>query len=212
MPDPLGDPPADPAGTQATDATREAVAAHVAPHVPAHVAEHVAERVAAAHAASLHREHRRRVARELVANALYLDMVFLAGLVVFPADELPTGLEAVAIILGAAAGLLAAHWLSFRLAVQVTTEGNWHEAASQEVAAQLVGGLGVAVLTALPFVLLDGLAAMRASLIVLTIPPAVAGVAIGRMRRRSWPVSIAVGLATLLAVGVVVAIKIGGHH
>jgi hypothetical protein len=159
-----------------------------------------------------HERHRRQLARELVASALYVDLVLLAGLVVVPADELPTGRVVAPLVLGTVTGLLAAHWLAFRLAVQVTTAGTWHRAASQEAAAQLAGGLGVAALAALPFLVLPPQAALRGSLLALLAPPAVAGLAIGRLRGHSWALSAAVAVLVLLAAAVVVAVKIGSGH
>jgi hypothetical protein len=156
--------------------------------------------------------HRRRLVRELVASALYVDLVLLAGLVVVPADQLPTGRVVAPLVLGTAAGLLAAHWLAFRLAVQVTTAGTWHKAASQEAAAQLAGGLGVAALAALPFLVLPVDLALRGALLALAAPPAAAGLAIGRLRGRSWALSAVVAAVALLAAAVVVALKIGGAH
>ena len=71
------------------------------------------------------------------------------------------------LILGTAVGLLLAHWLAFRLAARITTEqGGWTPSAAQEAAAQLAGGLAVAVLAAAPFLLLDGTSARVASLAV----------------------------------------------
>jgi len=156
--------------------------------------------------------HRRQLARELVASALYVDLVLLAGLVVVPADQLPHGRVVVPVVLGTAIGLLAAHWVAFRLAVQVTTAGNWHEAASQEAAAQLVGGLGVAILAALPFVWLAPDQALRVAMLVLVAPSAAVGVAIGRLRGHSWLRSTGVAVVVLLVDAVVVAVKIGGAH
>jgi len=157
-------------------------------------------------------QHRQQLARELVASALYVDLVLLAGLVVVPSDQLPHGRVVVPVVLGTAIGLLAAHWLAFRLAVQVTTAGTWHRAASQEAAAQLAGGLSVAVLAALPFLLLPPEQALRVALLLLVVPPAAIGLAIGRLRGHTWALSAVVALVALLAEAVVVAVKIGGAH
>jgi hypothetical protein len=158
-------------------------------------------------------EHRQRVRREFVANALYVDLVILAGLVVVPADEIPEDRTEVAVlILGGSFGLLAAHWLAFRLAVQVTTVGNWHKAASQEAAAQLAGGLGVAVLAVLPFLVFSGTTALRGALVALVAPLVAVGLAIGRLRGLPWFESAIVALIALLVSGVVVGVKIGVGH
>jgi hypothetical protein len=158
--------------------------------------------------------HRRQLNREFVATGLYLDLVLLAALVVAPEDHLPEAHDIALLILGGSAGLLAAHWLAFRLAVQVTTEGNWHKAASQEVVAQLAGGLGVALLAATPFLVFPATTtALRVSLILLITPLAAAGLVIGRMSGRSWVASAALAGLALAVAAVVVTLKIrAGSH
>jgi hypothetical protein len=155
---------------------------------------------------------RERLAREFVASALYLDLVILAGLAVVPAQDLPPGPEVAAIMLGTAAGLLAAHWLAFRLAAQVTADGSWTVHASREAAAQVAGGLLVVVLAATPFLLLEKPASLRWSLLALGALPALAGLAIGRFRGRTWPHSVVAGVVALAAAGLVVMVKIAGGH
>ena len=106
--------------------------------------------------------HRRALARELLASALYVALVLLAALIAVPADRLPPDADMVWLMLGTAIGLLLAHWLAFRLAARITAEdGGWTPSAAQEAAAQLMGGLAVAVLAAAPFLVLDGTAARR---------------------------------------------------
>jgi hypothetical protein len=157
--------------------------------------------------------HHRQLNREFVATALYLDLVLIAALVVAPQDHLPAAHDIALLILGGAAGLLAAHWLAFRLAVQVTTEGNWHKAASQEVVAQLAGGMGVALLAAAPFLVFPETRAIRVALILLVAPLASAGLAIGRMSGRSWAASTALAGLALFVAAAVVMLKIrGGGH
>jgi hypothetical protein len=155
---------------------------------------------------------RERLAREFVASALYLDLVILAGLAVIPAHHLPPGPEVAMIMLGTAVGLLAAHWLAFRLAVQVTADGSWSVHSSREAVAQLAGGLLVVVLAATPFILLEKPASLRFSLVALAALPAAAGLAIGRFRGRSWRRSVVTGVAAVLAAGLVVMLKIAGGH
>jgi hypothetical protein len=154
----------------------------------------------------------RRLAREFLASALYLDLVLLAGLAVVPAESVPPGIEVALIMLGASAGLLGAHWLAFRLAVQLTTDGRWHDSARQEVLAQLAGGLAVVGFGALPFLLLTGRTALNCSLLALAALPGTAGLVIGRLRGRSWFVSEAMALGALTVTAAVVFLKIGTGH
>jgi hypothetical protein len=155
---------------------------------------------------------RERLTREFVASALYLDLVMLAGLAAVPTDHLPSGTEVAVIMLGGAVGLLAAHWLAFRLAVQVTADGAWSVHASREAVAQLAGGLLVVLLGAVPFLLLPESLAIRWSLLALAALPAAAGLAIGRFRGRSWRLSVVAGVVALLASGLVVMLKIAAGH
>jgi hypothetical protein len=153
-------------------------------------------------------EHDRLLLREVLASALYLTLVLLAALVAVPADRLPSESRVVWIILGTAAGLLAAHWLAFRLVARLTTEqGGWSPSAAQEAGAQLTGGMAVAVLASVPFVLLDGDVALTVTLRVLAALPGLVGCLIARLRGRSWRFAVATGAVTLVLAAVVVVLK-----
>jgi hypothetical protein len=138
-------------------------------------------------AAASHASHQRVLAREFFAAALYMALVLLAALVGFPSARLPSDHVVVVTLIGTALGLILAHWLAFRLAAHQTDEGGvWSGSAPQEAAAQIAGGVGVAVLAALPFLVLDGTDALRISLLLLAAMPALTGLAIARLRQRSW--------------------------
>ena len=156
--------------------------------------------------------HRRVLAREVLASALYVALVLLAALLAVPSDRLPPDAEMVWLILGTAVGLLLAHWLAFRLAARITTEGDWTPSAAQEAAAQLAGGLAIAVLAAAPFLALDGTSARVASLAALAALPALAGCLIARLRGRTWLFALTAGaLVLVLAAGIVAAKNTLGH-
>ena len=155
---------------------------------------------APAHAAG--HDEERLVAREFFASALYMAIVLLAALVAVPDERLPGDGAVVALLVGSAVGLTLAHWLAFRLAAHLTDPGGFAAAsAAKEAVAQVGGGLAVALLAALPFVLLDDEPALTGSLLVLAALPALTGLAIARLRARSWVVS-------LLAAGVVLAVAV----
>lgn len=164
-------------------------------------------------AATAQAAHRRVLAREGLASALYVALVLLAALLAVPSDRLPPDADMVWLILGTAVGLLLAHWLAFRLAARLTAEqGGWTPSAAQEAAAQLAGGLTVAALAAAPFLLLDGTAARVASLAALAALPALAGCLIARLRGRTWRFALTAGaLVLILAAGVVAAKNTLGH-
>jgi hypothetical protein len=148
--------------------------------------------------------HHRVLEREFLAAALYMALVLLAALVAFPVKRLPSDEIVVATLIGTAVGLVLAHWLAFRLAAHLTDEGGvWSGSAPQEAAAQVAGGVGVALLASLPFLVLDGADALRVSLLLLAAMPALTGLAIARLRGRSW---LGAGIASAVVFAVAVAI------
>lgn len=126
---------------------------------------------------------------------------------------MPSDTSVVATMIGTAVGLIAAHVVAFRLAAHLTSEGGMASAPElQEAAAGFAGGLVVAVLASLPFVILDGPDALLATLIALSILPALKGLAIARLRGRSWGTSmLAAGIVLGIALSLV-ALKTAGAH
>jgi hypothetical protein len=150
----------------------------------------------------------RLAAREFFAAALYMAIVLLAALVAVPTDRLPPDEAVAGLLVGSAMGLTLAHWLAFRLASHLTVEGGFRtESAAREAGAQIAGGVAVAAISALPFLLLDGEAALIGSLVLLAALPAVTGMAIARLRGRSWPRSLIAGAVVLTLALVVVLVK-----
>lgn len=158
-------------------------------------------------------EETRLAAREFFAAALYMALVLLAVLVAVPTESLPPDESVVGLLIGSAIGLTLAHWLAFRLAAHLTEEGGFAaQSAAREAAAQVAGGVGVAALAAVPFVLLDGEAALTGALVVLAALPALTGLAIARLRGRSWLSSLVTAAVVLLLAFVVVLVKEGLGH
>jgi hypothetical protein len=164
-------------------------------------------------AAPVSASHRRILAREFFAAALYMALVLLAALVGFPSSRLPSDDVVVITLIGTALGLILAHWLAFRLAAHLTDEGGvWSGSAPQEAGAQIAGGVGVAVVAALPFLVLDGTDALRVSLLLLAAMPALTGLAIARLRHRSWlGSSVFAAVVFAVAVGIVEVKAALGH-
>jgi hypothetical protein len=173
----------------------------------------VSNDVPAAVATPPRESHQRVLAREFFAAALYMALVLLAALVAFPVRRLPDDHVVVATLIGTALGLILAHWLAFRLAAHLTDEGGvWSGSAPQEAGAQIAGGVGVALLASLPFLVLDGAEALRVSLLLLAAMPALTGLAIARLRGRSWVTSgIAATIVFVLAVAIVEVKAAVGH-
>lgn len=158
-------------------------------------------------------EETRLAAREFFAAALYMALVLLAVLVAVPTESLPPDEAVVGLLIGSAIGLTLAHWFAFRLAAHLTEEGGFAaQSAAREAAAQVAGGVGVAVLAAVPFLLLAGEAALTGALVVLAAMPALTGLAIARLRGRSWLPSLAAAAVVLLLAVVVVLVKEGLGH
>lgn len=158
-------------------------------------------------------ETTRLAAREFFAAALYMALVLLAVLVAVPTESVPPDEAMVGLLIGSALGLTLAHWLAFRLAAHLTEEGGLAaQSAAREAAAQVAGGVGVAVLAAAPFLVLDGEAALTGALVVLAAMPALTGLAIARLRGRSWVSSLVTAAVVLLLAVVVVLVKEGLGH
>lgn len=157
--------------------------------------------------------HGRILAREFFAAALYMALVLLAALVALPVERLPDDEALILTLVGTAIGLILAHWLAFRLAAHLTEEGGvWAGSAAQEAAAQIAGGMTVALVASAPFVVLDGAEALRISLLLLSAMPAATGMAIARLRGRSWlTTAIASGVVFVAAVAIVEIKAAVGH-
>ncbi len=160
-----------------------------------------------------HLAHRQVLAREFLASALYVAIVLLTALVALPKARMPSDASVVATLMGTAVGLIAAHFVAFRLAAHLTSEEGIAPApVLSEAGAGFAGGLVVAVLAALPFAVLDSQDALLATLIALAILPALMGLAIARLRGRSWGTSLlAAGLVLCLALAVVALKTALGH-
>lgn len=152
--------------------------------------------------------HRRALAREFFASALYVALVLLAALVALPRNRLPSDHAVMATLFGTAAGLVLAHFVAFRLAAHFTAEAGRAEAPIiQEAAAGMTGGLLVAVIAGIPYLIFDGDDALFASLVALATLPAVMGGAIARLRGRSRTQSLLAAAAALVVAMIVVFVK-----
>ena len=157
--------------------------------------------------------HRRALAREFFASALYVALVLLAALVALPRNRLPSDDAVMATLFGTALGLVLAHFVAFRFAAHFTAEAGRAEAPLiQEAGAGMAGGLVVAIIAGVPYVFFDGDDALLGSLVALATLPAIMGGAIARLRGRSWTQSlVAAGLALVLAMVVVYLKDFLGH-
>lgn len=152
--------------------------------------------------------HVRVLAREFLASALYVAIVLLTALVALPKDRLPSDVSVVGTLFGTSVGLILAHFVAFRFAAHFTADsGIAPPPVIQEAGAGLAGGLLVAALAAIPYALWDDLDALLATLISLAFLPALMGMAIARLRGRSWARSLLAAAIALVIAFVVVLIK-----
>jgi hypothetical protein len=158
-------------------------------------------------------QHHRILAREFFASALYVALVLLAALVALPRDRLPSDQAVLATMFGTALGLILAHFFAFRFAAHFTADGGRAEApVIQEAGAGLAGGLLVALVAGIPYVLFDGDDALLGSLIALATLPAIMGGAIARLRGRSRTEALmAAGLGLVGAMVIVYVKDFLGH-
>jgi hypothetical protein len=154
----------------------------------------------------------RQVAREFFAAALYMALVQWAALVAVPKDHVPDSGTVVGLLLGTAIGLILAHWLAFRLAAHLTEGGFAAVSAAREASAQIAGGVAVALIASVPFLVLDSETAVQVAVVVLGTLPALTGVVIARLRGRPWTTSLLVGAVVLAIAGAIVAIKAAAGH
>ena len=156
---------------------------------------------------------RHEVEREFIANALYLGIVLYAALAVIPPDDLPSDRELVLLIIGTGAGLVIAHWFAFHVAASaLSPEGRTHDSETEEAAAQVAGGVTVALIGALPFALADGETAVHVTQFVLGVLPALAGYSIGRRRGYSVVASALVAIGVFAIATLITIFKVNVAH
>jgi len=128
-------------------------------------------------------------------------------------DRLPDDADLVATMAGTAIGLVLAHWLAFRLAAHLTAESGFGAAsAAREAGAQIMGGLVVALVASVPYLVLDGEDALSVTLILLAALPAGTGLAIARLRQRSWVESVITAGIVFGIAALVVVVKVTLGH
>lgn len=147
--------------------------------------------------------------REFVVSALYLSLALWATALIIPPEVLPSKWILVAEVFGIAVGLLLMHWLAFTLAAQLVDRAAMDAMLIKEGGAQLAGGLAVAVVAALPFIVMDRAnLALTAALWLLAAIPALTGYAIARQRGESRTRSAMIALLVALSAFAVVWVKI----
>jgi hypothetical protein len=143
--------------------------------------------------------------------ALYISLSLLAVLVALPATDELTGTTAAVAVVGTAVGLVLAHYLAFRLSSRLVDQGLVTTESLHLLGAQISGALPVAIVAALPPLVLGGKAGrVLAELLLLAF---VAAVGYRAVRQSAGPGrSILYVGGLVVAIGVVVAVKSAVGH
>lgn len=143
--------------------------------------------------------------------ALYISLSLLAVLVALPSADEPSGARAALTLVVAAVGLVLAHHVAFRLSSRLVDQGLITTKSAQLLAAQVCGALPVAVVAAVPPLLLGGTAGrVVAEVLLLAFVAGVGYAAAHQTVGRGRSILYVGGL--VIAVAVVVAVKsVVGH-
>ena len=150
--------------------------------------------------------------RHAVEMALYIALSLLAVMVALPsAMERTETIEVAVALIVTAIGLLAAHWLAFRVSTRLTSGGILSPQELAILGAQLVGGAVVVAIAVVPILFLEpprGL--FVAQIALLTV---IAGVAYVAARPRATRgIALLYTAAVVVGAGIVVFIKdLVGH-
>lgn len=154
---------------------------------------------------------RTEVARESVTMALYVSVSLLAVLLALPANREEGHGQAWLTVLGAGVGLVLAHHVAFRLSTRLVSGGLLTPESVELLKAQALGGLPIAVVAALPVLVLGsdpGIAVSEVLLLGLVALVGYRSVRVSASRARA--LGYVVGL--VLSVGAVIGLKLLVGH
>jgi VIT1/CCC1 family predicted Fe2+/Mn2+ transporter len=151
--------------------------------------------------------------REGVLMALYIGLSLLAVLLISPSpDAEDTAREVAGTVFLTALGLVLAHQVAFRLATRLVSRGELDDEARVALKAQRRAGFLVAVVAALPVLLLGGDTGLMISELLMLGMVAVVGYVVGRLSGRSPARSLLYVVGLTLVVGVVLMVKTAVGH
>jgi hypothetical protein len=151
--------------------------------------------------------------REGVLMALYICLSLLAVLLVSPSPDADEAARTVAAtVFVTALGLVLAHQVAFRLATRLVSHGRLDAEARRALKAQLTAGLIVALLAALPVLVLGGDTGLVVSELLMLGIVGVVGYAVGRAAGRTPLRSLLYVGSVVLAVALVLAVKLAVGH
>lgn len=158
-----------------------------------------------------HGGREREWVREAMTMALYISLSLLAVLVALPADRASTGAAAAVTIVATALGLALAHHVAFRLSSRLVDKGLVTAESLHLLGAQMCGAGSVAVVAALPPLLVGGETGRVLSEVLLLV--FIAGVGYRAARQSVGPGRSIVYVGGLVVlVGIVVAVKTAVGH
>jgi hypothetical protein len=155
----------------------------------------------------------REQVREGVLMALYIGLSLLAVLLVSPSpDADDTAREVAGTVFLTALGLVLAHQVAFRLATRLVSKGELGDEARSLLRAQLTAGTLVAVVAALPVLVLGGDTGLVISELLMLAMVAVVGYAVGLAGGRTRLQSVLYVASLIVVVGLVLAVKLAVGH
>ncbi|MBI1378007.1 MAG: hypothetical protein GC157_11090 [Frankiales bacterium] len=152
---------------------------------------------------------RREVVLEATTMALYISLSLLAVLLALPVAATDERLHAAAVVLGTGIGLVLAHHLAFRMSSRLVDGGLLTPESVEVLTAQATGGLPVAVLAALPVLLLGQDPGLLVSELLLVLIVAAVGyrsarVTASRVRALGYVVGVLVLASAVIGVKLLV--------
>lgn len=164
-----------------------------------------------ANAAGAGDHQRTEVARESVTMALYVSVSVLAVLLALPADRGEGHGREWLTVLGAGIGLVLAHHVAFRLSTRLVSGGLLTPESVRLLKAQALGGLPIAVVAALPVLVLGPDPGVTVSEVLLLGLVALVGYrSVRASSSRARALGYVVGL--VLSVGAVIGFKLLVGH
>lgn len=161
-------------------------------------------------AASLDDAGRREVYLEIATMGLYLAIVLLAELTVFPRDAEEGAV--LGTLWGTSIGLALAHLFAFGLAARMVGSGEFEPATLLAFIGQLLAAVAVALVASIPFFFGSGDAAFTASSSLLALVIGGFALRLSRHAGARWPRAIAFAVVVLVLAAIVVAIKAALTH
>jgi len=155
--------------------------------------------------------HEVELIREATTMALYISLSLLAVLIAMPIGQEDARVRAGVTVLVTAAGLILAHHVAFRLSSRLVSGGMLTRESRDVLASQLLGGVPVAVVAAVPVFVLGEDPGENVAIALLLAFVALVGYRAARASTTRARALLYVG-GLVVVVGVVLALKLAVGH